>query len=61
LIPELIDALAAQGAGDIAVVCGGVIPAQDYDDLYNAGVAAVFGPGTRITEAAQTVLDVLNK
>ena len=60
LIPELIQALADEGANDIAVVCGGVIPAQDYDELYNAGVAAVFGPGTRITDAAQTVLSVLN-
>jgi len=59
LIPQLIAELEKQGAGDILVVCGGVIPAQDYDFLYNAGVAAIFGPGTNIPKAAARVLEVL--
>ncbi|MDB9915186.1 methylmalonyl-CoA mutase family protein, partial [Alphaproteobacteria bacterium] len=57
LIPELIDELHKQGAEDILVVCGGVIPAQDYDFLYNAGVAAIFGPGTAIPDAASTTIN----
>jgi methylmalonyl-CoA mutase len=57
LIPELIDELRKQGAEDILVVCGGVIPAQDYDFLYNAGVAAIFGPGTAIPDAACTTIN----
>ncbi|MCP5381305.1 MAG: methylmalonyl-CoA mutase [Kordiimonadaceae bacterium] len=59
LIPSLIKALKAEGADDIMVVAGGVIPAQDYDDLYKAGVSAIFGPGTNIPEAASKILDVL--
>ena len=46
-----------KGANDITVVCGGVIPPQDYDELYKVGVKCIFGPGTPITKAA---LDVLN-
>lgn len=61
LIPQLIAELERQGAGDILVVCGGVIPAQDYDFLYDAGVAAIFGPGTNIPKAAARVLEVLDK
>ncbi|WP_339862656.1 methylmalonyl-CoA mutase [Paremcibacter congregatus] len=61
LIPQLIAELESQGADDIIVVCGGVIPAQDYDFLHDAGVAAIFGPGTNIPEAAARVLEVLNK
>ncbi len=57
LVPQLIDALAEAGAGNVVVVVGGVIPPQDYDALYAAGVAAVFGPGTNIPEAARQVLD----
>lgn len=57
LVPALINALAQQGRPDIKVVCGGVIPHQDYDFLYQQGVIAVFGPGTRITEAATKVLN----
>lgn len=56
LIPQLIVALKALGAGDVVVVCGGVIPPQDYDFLEKAGVEAIFGPGTRITAAATQVL-----
>ncbi|HRQ80125.1 MAG TPA: methylmalonyl-CoA mutase [Azospirillaceae bacterium] len=56
LVPQLIDALRAQGAGDIMVVCGGVIPPQDYDMLYQAGVAAIYGPGANIPKAAADIL-----
>ncbi len=59
LVPQLIAALKDQGADDIMVVCGGVIPPQDYDDLYKQGVAAVYGPGTNIPVAAQDVLSLL--
>ena len=52
LIPQLISHLKAQGAEDIMVICGGVIPEQDYQFLYDAGVKAIFGPGTNITSAA---------
>jgi len=61
LVPQLIDALSQQGAGDIVVVCGGVIPPQDYDELVSAGVAAIFGPGTNIPVAAGEVLDLIRK
>ena len=61
LAPKLIEALRAADAGDILVVCGGVIPAQDYDYLKDAGVAAIFGPGTNIPAAAQEVLDLIGK
>jgi len=50
LAPKLIEALKAQGAEDILVICGGVIPQQDYDFLKKAGVKAIFGPGTNIPE-----------
>ena len=56
LVPRVIEELKAQGAGDVVVVCGGVIPVQDYEFLHNAGVAAVFGPGTRIADAARQVV-----
>ncbi len=61
LIPSLINELKAQGAADILVVAGGVIPQQDYDALYQAGVAAVYGPGTNIPQAAAEILDLLKK
>ncbi|MBT5891131.1 MAG: methylmalonyl-CoA mutase [Chromatiales bacterium] len=61
LVPQLIAALRAQGANDVLVVCGGVIPPQDYDDLYKEGVAAVYGPGTNIPEAAKQVLALIRK
>ena len=57
MIPELIDELKKRQADDILVVCGGVIPAQDYQFLYDAGVAAIFGPGTPITDAASTTMN----
>lgn len=59
LIPELIEDLKAKGAEDITVVCGGVIPEQDYAFLRAAGVAEVFGPGTNVIEAANAVLGCL--
>ena len=59
LVPEIIGALEALGRPDILVVAGGVIPAQDYDYLYEAGVAGVFGPGTVIAKAASAILDIL--
>ena len=61
LIPELIEELKKVGRGDAIVVVGGVIPKQDYDFLYNAGVAAVFGPGTVISKAAISLLNKLVK
>lgn len=61
LVPELIAELKKQGADDIIVVAGGVIPKQDYDYLYENGVAAIFGPGTKIPLAAREVLDSVNK
>ncbi len=57
LIPELIEELKKRQADDILVVCGGVIPAQDYQFLYDAGVAAIFGPGTPIPDAASTTIN----
>ncbi|MGE4615946.1 MAG: cobalamin-dependent protein, partial [Gammaproteobacteria bacterium] len=59
LVPKLIAALDVQDTGDILVVCGGVIPPQDHDDLYAAGVAAIYGPGTNIPKAAQQVLGLI--
>ena len=59
LAPKLIEALKAKGAGDILVICGGVIPQQDYDFLMSAGVKAIFGPGTNIPEAAKNILGLI--
>ena len=59
LAPKLIEALQAQGAGDILVICGGVIPQQDYAFLKGAGVKAIFGPGTNIPEAAREILSLI--
>ncbi|ACF13317.1 methylmalonyl-CoA mutase, large subunit [Chloroherpeton thalassium ATCC 35110] len=59
LIPEVIERLKALGREDIMVIAGGVIPAQDYEFLYNAGVTGVFGPGTVISIAAQEILRIL--
>jgi methylmalonyl-CoA mutase len=61
LVPELIEALRAQGAEEILVVVGGVIPQQDYAMLKAAGVAAIYGPGTNIPEAAREVLGLVRK
>jgi methylmalonyl-CoA mutase len=59
LAPQLIEALKAKDAGDIIVICGGVIPQQDYEFLEKAGVKAIFGPGTNIPEAAQDILALI--
>ncbi len=56
LVPELRNELAALGREDIMIVAGGVIPPQDYQALYDAGAAAVFGPGTVISKAASKLL-----
>ena len=61
LAPKLIEALKAKGAGDILVICGGVIPQQDYDFLYRNGVKAIFGPGTNIPEAAKNILGLIRE
>ena len=60
LIPALIQALKDQDAEDIVVICGGIIPHQDYAFLHEAGVAAIFGPGTPVTQAAKTTIDATN-
>jgi methylmalonyl-CoA mutase len=59
LVPQVIEELKKLGREDIIVIAGGVIPAQDYDFLYKAGVAAVFGPGTSVTKAACQILEIL--
>jgi len=59
LAPQLIDALKEKGAEDIIVICGGVIPQQDYEFLKKAGVKAIFGPGTNIPHAAQDILNLI--
>ena len=59
LVPQLIEELAKIGRSDILVIAGGVIPAQDYQFLYNAGVKGIFGPGTVISVAAQKILQTL--
>jgi methylmalonyl-CoA mutase len=61
LVPELIAALCALGAEDVVVVCGGVIPPQDHDFLIDAGVSAVYGPGTSIPRAASEVIDLVRR
>jgi len=61
LAPKLIEALKAEGAGDILVICGGVIPQQDYDFLKKAGVKAIFGPGTNIPAAAADILRLIRE
>ncbi|HWU25264.1 MAG TPA: methylmalonyl-CoA mutase [Rhizomicrobium sp.] len=59
LVPQLVEALKKEGADDILVIVGGVIPAQDYVFLERAGVAAIFGPGTNIPDAARKVLSLI--
>jgi methylmalonyl-CoA mutase len=59
LLPQLVAELKALGREDIMVVCGGVIPAQDYDYLYQHGAAAIFGPGTVIPDSARKILHLL--
>jgi methylmalonyl-CoA mutase len=59
LAPQLVQALKEAGAEDILVICGGVIPQQDYQFLYDAGVKAIFGPGTNIPAAAEDILKLI--
>ena len=61
LVPQLVEELKKEGADDIVVIAGGVIPRQDYDYLYEAGVKCIFGPGTPIPVCAREVLDAVNK
>ncbi|XP_008396689.1 methylmalonyl-CoA mutase, mitochondrial [Poecilia reticulata] len=61
LVPELIKELRKLDRPDILVICGGVIPPQDYEFLYQSGVCAIFGPGTRIPQAAVEVIDNIEK
>ena len=59
LVPQVIEELKKLGRPDIMVIAGGVIPAQDYDFLYKAGVAAIFGPGTNVAKSACTIMELL--
>ncbi|MEC3907009.1 methylmalonyl-CoA mutase [Tamlana sp. 2201CG12-4] len=59
LVPQVIEALKSYGRDDIMVIVGGVIPKQDYQFLFDAGAIAVFGPGTKISDAAITILEIL--
>jgi methylmalonyl-CoA mutase len=61
LVPELIEALKREGAADILVVVGGVIPPKDYDFLKKVGVSAIFGPGTNIPAAATEIVSLIQK
>jgi methylmalonyl-CoA mutase len=61
LVPQVIEELKKYGREDIMVIVGGVIPAQDYQFLFDSGAVAVFGPGTKISEAAIKILDILLK
>jgi methylmalonyl-CoA mutase len=61
LIPQLIAQLKKQGAGDVLVVCGGVIPKPDHQELFKAGVTDIFGPGTSIVNAAEQVINSIDK
>ncbi len=61
LVPQLMEALKREQAGDITVVCGGVIPPQDYEALQEAGVAAIYGPGSNIPSAAKEILNLIKR
>ena len=61
LAPKLIEALKSRDAGDILVICGGLIPQQDYEFLYEKGVKAIFGPGTNFPAAASKILDLIRQ
>jgi len=61
LVPELVEALKQAGRPDVLVICGGVIPPQDYDFLYENGCGAIFGPGTKIPVAAVDVINLILK
>ena len=59
LVPELLDRLQAVGHSDALVVVGGIVPTEDYEQLYAAGVSSIFGPGTVVAEAAKSILELL--
>ena len=61
LLPQLVSELKKLGREDMVVVCGGVIPAQDYQFLYDNGADAIFGPGTVITHSAKKIIDILKE
>jgi len=61
LVPQLAAELKRQGAEDILIVCGGVIPRKDYDDLYKAGASCIFGPGTPIIKSIKEVIDKIKE
>lgn len=61
LLPQLVEELKKLGREDIIVICGGVIPAQDYDYLYEHGASAIFGPGTKIPEAGKKIMELINE
>ena len=61
LLPQLIEELKKLGREDIIVICGGVIPAQDYDFLYEHGASAIFGPGTKIPDAGKKIMELINE
>jgi methylmalonyl-CoA mutase len=60
-VPQLSAALKKAGADDIVIVCGGVIPPQDYDFLLKTGASAIYGPGTNIPQAAHEILELIRK
>jgi len=60
LVPELVKSLSKLGRPDVLIICGGVIPPQDYDFLYNAGASAIFGPGTKLPLAALEVVNLIS-
>lgn len=61
LLPKLVEELKKLGREDIVVICGGVIPAQDYEFLYEHGASAIFGPGTKIPEAGKKIMELINE
>jgi len=61
LVPQVIEGLRQEGIEDIIVICGGVIPPQDYDELKGQGVAAIYGPGTNILDSAREVLEIIRQ
>jgi methylmalonyl-CoA mutase len=61
LVPALAEALKAAGAEDILIVCGGVIPPQDYEFLLSHGVSAIYGPGSNIPDAAHEILGLIEQ